>query len=118
VKKKKKTRRAPKKERSGDSQPYSLRLYITGQTARSLTTVRNVQHVCRDLLAGRFELKVIDIYQQPELAREAQIIAAPTLVKRLPLPLRKLVGDLSNEARVLLALDLKPAPKAVAPTKA
>ena len=75
---------------------YKLRLYITGQTPRSVASVQNLRHVCDAYLAGRFELQVIDIYQQPELAREAQIIAAPTLVKKLPLPLRKLVGDLSN----------------------
>jgi circadian clock protein KaiB len=63
--------------------------------------------MCDEHLAGKFELEVIDVYQRPELAKEAQIIAAPTLVKRLPLPLRKLVGDLSNERQVLLGLDIK-----------
>src|SRR5262249_49281779 len=87
---------------------YQLQLYVTGQTPRSVASVRNIQHLCHDYLSGRFELKIIDIYQQPELAREEQIIAAPTLVKQLPLPLRKLVGDLSSEHKVLLALDLKP----------
>ena len=86
---------------------YRLRLYVTGQTPRSLASVRNLRHLCEEYLNGRFELDVIDIYQQPEMASEAQIIAAPTLVKQLPLPLRRLVGDLSNEQRVLMALDLK-----------
>jgi circadian clock protein KaiB len=86
---------------------YSLRLYITGQTPRSSASIRNLRKVCDEYLEGRFELEVIDVYQRPELAREAQIIAAPTLVKRLPLPLRRLVGDLSNERQVLLGLDLK-----------
>jgi len=86
---------------------YSLRLYITGQTPRSSASVRNLRKVCDEYLEGKFELEVIDVYQRPELAREAQIIAAPTLIKRLPLPLRRLVGDLSNERQVLLGLDLK-----------
>jgi circadian clock protein KaiB len=86
---------------------YSLRLFITGQTPRSANSLHNLQQVCNERLAGRFELEVIDIYQQPELAREAQIIAAPTLIKSLPLPIRKLVGDLSNRQRVLLGLDLQ-----------
>jgi circadian clock protein KaiB len=97
-------------ERAAPKQMYSLRLYITGQTPRSAGSVQNLKQVCDQYLAGQFELEVIDIYQQPELAQEAQIIAAPTLVKRLPLPLRRLVGDLSNRRRVLLGLDLKEDP--------
>jgi circadian clock protein KaiB len=96
--------------RDAPRQMYSLRLYITGQTPRSAGSVQNLKQVCEQYLAGNFELEVIDIYQQPELARQAQIIAAPTLVKRLPLPLRRLVGDLSNRRRVLLGLDLKEDP--------
>ena len=96
--------------REAPKQMYSLRLYITGQTPRSAGSVQNLKQVCDQYLAGHFELEVIDIYQQPELAQEAQIIAAPTLVKRLPLPLRRLVGDLSNRRRVLLGLDLKADP--------
>lgn len=86
---------------------YSLRLYITGQTPRSANSIRNLREVCDEFLEGRFELEVIDLYRRPELAREAQVVAAPTLVKRLPLPLRKLVGDLSNKSEVLLGLDIK-----------
>lgn len=86
---------------------YSLRLYITGQTPRSVDSVSNLQQVCKEHLSGRFELEVIDIYQQPELARQAQIIAAPTLIKSLPPPFRRLVGDLSNRERVLIGLDLR-----------
>jgi circadian clock protein KaiB len=91
----------------GARKMYTLRLYITGQTPRSVASIRNLRSVCDKYLTGRFELQVIDIYQQPELAKEGEIIAAPTLVKRLPLPLRKLVGDLSDEQKVLLGLDLK-----------
>jgi circadian clock protein KaiB len=86
---------------------YSLRLYITGQTPRSAASIRNLREVCDEYLEGRFELQVIDLYQRPELAREAQVVAAPTLIKQLPLPLRRLVGDLSNKNEVLLGLDLK-----------
>jgi circadian clock protein KaiB len=103
-------KRAPRRngERAlGAHKMYTLRLYITGQTPRSVASIRNLRTVCDKYLTGRFELQVIDIYQQPELAKEAEIIAAPTLVKRLPLPLRKLVGDLSDEQKVLLGLDLK-----------
>lgn len=91
----------------GARKMYALRLYITGQTPRSVASIRNLRTVCDKYLTGRFELQVIDIYQQPELAKDAEIIAAPTLVKRLPLPLRKLVGDLSDEQKVLVGLDLK-----------
>ncbi|HVA72898.1 MAG TPA: circadian clock KaiB family protein [Candidatus Limnocylindrales bacterium] len=86
---------------------YVLRLYITGHTPRSDASVRNLQEFCEKYLADKFELHVIDIYQQPELAKEGQIIAAPTLVKTLPLPLRRLVGDLSNQQQVMRGLDIK-----------
>jgi circadian clock protein KaiB len=86
---------------------YSLRLYITGQTPRSAASIRNLREVCDEFLEGRFELQVIDLYQRPDLARDAQVVAAPTLIKKLPLPLRRLVGDLSNKNEVLLGLDLK-----------
>lgn len=89
-------------------QPYLLRLYVTGSTPRSSRSIFNIRTLCEDRLLGRYKLEVIDIYQQPELARQEQIIAAPTLIKRLPLPLRKLVGDLSDSERVLAGLDLKP----------
>lgn len=86
---------------------YSLSLYVTGQTPRSAASIKNLRDVCDEYLEGRFELKIIDLYQQPKMAREAQVIAAPTLIKKLPLPLRRLVGDLSNKNQVLLGLDLK-----------
>lgn len=91
----------------GQGKMYSLRLYITGQTPRSAASIRNLREVCDEFLEGRFELKIIDLYQQPELAKEAQVVAAPTLIKKLPLPLRRLVGDLSNKNEVLLGLDLR-----------
>ena len=102
----KKPARAARKV-SSERKMYSLRLYITGQTPRSAASIRNLREVCGEFLKGRFELQVIDLYQQPELAKEAQVVAAPTLIKKLPLPLRRLVGDLSNRNEVLLGLDIK-----------
>lgn len=86
---------------------YILRLYITGQTPRSLQSIENLRKLCDKYLKGKFDLEVIDIYQQPALAAEGQIIAAPTLIKTMPLPLRRLVGDFSDQDRVVLGLDLK-----------
>lgn len=99
--------RAPRKNPGSARKMYSLRLYITGQTPRSAASIRNLREVCDEFLEGRFELQIIDLYERPELAREAQVVAAPTLIKKLPLPLRRLVGDLSNRKEVLLGLDLK-----------
>ena len=87
---------------------YLLRLYVTGTTPRSAKAIRNIRAICEEKLHGRYDLEVIDIYQQPELASRAQIVVAPTLVKRLPLPVRRLIGDLSNIERVLVGLDLVP----------
>jgi circadian clock protein KaiB len=89
------------------TQKYCLRLFVTGQTPRSVKSVENLRRLCEKYLKGRYELEVIDIYQQPAMASENQIIAAPTLIKRLPLPLRRLVGDFSNHDRVVLGLDLR-----------
>ncbi len=86
---------------------YVLRLYVTGMTSKSTQAVLNIKKICEENLKGRYELEVIDIYQQPVLAKDEQIIAAPTLVKKLPFPLRKLIGDMSDKERILLGLDLK-----------
>jgi circadian clock protein KaiB len=86
---------------------YLLRLYVTGMTTRSERAVRNLQDICDEYLKGRYDLEVIDIYQQPVLAKGEQIIAAPTLIKKLPLPMRRIIGDMSNRERVLLGLDLR-----------
>jgi len=87
---------------------YELRLYIAGTTAASSRSVENLRAICEEHLKGRYELLVVDVFQQPTLAKDAQIIAVPTLIKKLPAPLRRIVGDLSNEQRVLVGLDLKP----------
>jgi circadian clock protein KaiB len=83
---------------------YVLRLYVTGMTPRSQRAIENIKEICETELAGRYDLEVIDVYQQPERAKEAQIVAAPTLIKSLPLPLRKLIGDMSDKERVLVGL--------------
>jgi circadian clock protein KaiB len=90
-----------------NSETYVLRLYITGMTPRSTRAIENIRAVCEEHLKGRYELEIIDIYQHPNLAKGEQIIAAPTLIKKLPVPLRRMVGDLSNKERVLLGLDLR-----------
>jgi circadian clock protein KaiB len=87
---------------------YVLRLFVTGMTPRSARAIENIRALCAKHLDGRYDLQVIDIYQQPSLARSEQIVAAPTLIKRLPLPLRRLAGDMSSERRVLAGLDILP----------
>jgi circadian clock protein KaiB len=87
---------------------YVLRLFITGTTSRSSRAIANLRRVCEERLHGEYDLEVVDIYQHPAAAREYQILAAPTLVKMLPLPLRRIIGDLANEERVLAGLDLSP----------
>ena len=95
---------------STDASPpnYVLELYITGATPNSMRAVRNAKDICEQYLAGRYELTIIDIYQQPELAQTARIIAAPTLIKVRPEPQRWLVGDLSDRPRALRLLGLDP----------
>jgi circadian clock protein KaiB len=90
----------------GKGEPYVLRLYVAGVTPRSVHAIENVNRICKEHLQGRWQLEVIDIYQQPALAKADQIIAAPTLVRKSPLPLRKLIGDMSDERRVLVGLGL------------
>jgi circadian clock protein KaiB len=90
-----------------DRKKYVLRLYVTGMTPKSTQAIANVQKLCEKHLADRYELKVIDIYQQPTLAKAEQLIATPTLIKKLPLPLRKLIGDMSDPERFLVGIDLK-----------
>jgi circadian clock protein KaiB len=102
------TRKAkPKSRKRVPRLRYVLRLYITGQTSRSMRSIENLRGLCKKYLKDQFDLEIIDIYQQPALAAEGQIIAAPTLIKAMPLPLRRLVGDFSDQNRVVLGLDLK-----------
>ena len=94
---------------TNDQTHYVLKLYITGTTARSSAAIANIRSLCDEHLAGRYDLQVVDIYQQPSLAAGEQIIAAPTLVKELPSPVKRMVGDLSDRARILIGLDLRQA---------
>jgi circadian clock protein KaiB len=88
---------------------YQLRLYVAGQTRRSLLAVANLRRICDEHLAGRYSIEVIDLLEQPELARTDQILAIPTLVRKLPQPVRKIIGDLSQKERVLVGLNVEPA---------
>jgi circadian clock protein KaiB len=90
------------------NKPYKLRLFITGSTPRSTRAIENMRRICEENLSGQYELEVIDVYQNPEATKDLQIIATPTLVKVLPEPLRRIIGDLSNKERVLAGLDLLP----------
>jgi|SRR6476661_1475923 circadian clock protein KaiB len=93
---------------SGPQDKYVLRLYVTGMTPRSQQAIAAIKTICEKHLKGRYDLEVIDIYQNPILAKDQQIVAVPTLVKQLPSPLRRLIGNLSDEERVLVGLDLRP----------
>ena len=94
------------RQRERRSDKYVLRLYIAGGTPRSTRAVANIREICEHSLNGRYDLEVIDIYQDPVLAKGEQIIAAPTLVKLLPTPLRRFIGDLSDTERILVGMDL------------
>ncbi len=100
--------KAIERNNQAENSKYVLRLYITGATPQSVKAITNLKKICEEHLKNRYELEIIDIYQQPKLAEGDQIIAAPTLIKKLPFPLKKLIGDMSNTERVLIGLDLKP----------
>jgi circadian clock protein KaiB len=95
------------KPRKVESNRYVLRLYVAGQTPKSVHAIANIKKICEENLKGRYVLDVIDLYQQPQLAQGEQIIAVPTLIKKLPPPLRRIIGDMSNTERVLVGLDLQ-----------
>ncbi len=88
-------------------QEFILRLYVTGMTARSKRAIQNIKKICEDYLEGHYNLEVIDIYRQPVLAKGDQIVATPTLIKKLPVPIRKFIGDMSEAEKILLGLDLR-----------
>lgn len=87
---------------------YVIKLYVTGQTPRSQNAIRNLQRICEEELYGRYRLEVIDVLDRPQLAEDEKILATPTVVKELPAPIRRIIGDLSDTERVLLGLDLLP----------
>ena len=93
--------------RKAASRRYVLKLYVAGQSPKSVNAIANIRKLCETHLHGRYVLDVIDLYQQPQLAQGEQIIAVPTLIRKLPLPLRRIIGDLSNTERVLVGLDIK-----------
>jgi circadian clock protein KaiB len=101
--------RLERASRDASSERYLLKLYVSGMTPRSTRAVECVRMICDRYVPGGYDLEVVDIYQQPHLARDDQIVAAPTLVKCLPLPIRRVIGDLSSTDRVLLGLDLRQA---------
>ncbi len=94
----------------GGSDHYVLKLYVAGQTPKSINAITNIKRICEENLKGRYELTVIDLYQQPQLADGEQIIALPTLIKKLPPPLRRIIGDMSDTERMLVGLDLRKKP--------
>ena len=95
--------------RHEETETWELRLYIAGQTPKSVTAFTNLKRLCEEHLPGRYQIEVIDLMQQPQLAAGDQIVAIPTLIRRLPEPLRRIVGDLSNTERTLVGLQLRPA---------
>ena len=105
-------RGAPKrtKERGSAAEAYELRLYVAGQTPKSIAAFANLKKICEEHLAGRYKIEIVDLLKNPHLGKADQILATPTLVRRLPQPMRQIIGDLSNTLRVLVGLDLKPKP--------
>lgn len=91
-----------------DAERWYLRLYVAGQTPKSLVALMNLKRYCEEKLEGRYEIEVVDLIEHPELAESDQIVALPTLVRRLPPPIKKIIGDLSNRYKILVGLDLKP----------
>jgi circadian clock protein KaiB len=91
---------------------YLLKLYVTGKTPRAEKAIANLRRICEDELNGQYELQIIDVLEQPQLAEDEKILATPTLIKNLPLPLRRVIGDLTDKDKVLLGLDVWPQPPA------
>ena len=99
---------APETDPDSDPGHYHLRLYVAGQTAKSVAAISNLKRFCEEHLAGRYDIEVIDLMKNPQLAAGDQILAIPTLVRRLPSPLKRIIGDLSNTDKVLVGLDIRP----------
>ena len=103
-----KTRKKPASKIESKKEIWELRLYIAGKTARAVTAFANLKKICEDHLEDRYSIEIVDLLKKPQLARGDQILAVPTLVRKLPQPVRKIIGDLSNTERVLVGLDLIP----------
>jgi circadian clock protein KaiB len=93
--------------RQATGEMWEFKLYVAGQTPRSITAIANLKSLCEEYMAGRYQIEIIDLFERPELARSDQIVAIPTLVRKLPHPIRRIIGDLSNTQRVLVGLQLK-----------
>jgi circadian clock protein KaiB len=94
---------------SADPEVWDLRLYVAGKTPKSTAAFKNLERLCKEHLAGKYKIEIVDLLVQPQLAKSDQIVAIPTLVRKLPHPIRKVIGDLSNEERTLVGLQLRPA---------
>jgi circadian clock protein KaiB len=105
----KKSTPARSARKTGVGRKIELRLYVAGETPRSLTALSNLKQLCEERVPGKYRIQVIDLLKQPQLASGDQILAVPTLVRRLPQPIRKIIGDLSNRDRLLIGLDMQPA---------
>lgn len=95
------------RKNDGPEEKWELRLYTAGQTPKSLAAIKNLRKVCEEHLAGRYEIEIVDLLKNPRLAKDHQIVAIPTLVRKLPVPIRKIIGDLSDTERALVGLQLK-----------
>ena len=107
--KKASVKKAPKAANRPGRERWNLRLYVAGQTPKSLDAFANLKQICEDHLAGQYSIEIIDLLERPSLAKGDQILAIPTLVRKLPTPIKKIIGDLSDTERVLVGLDLRPA---------
>lgn len=103
------TKASAAKKANGHGAPMELKLYVAGQTPKSLAALANLKKICAEHLQGRYKLHIIDLMKTPQLAQSDQILAIPTLVRKLPQPIRKIIGDLSDQNRVLVGLDLRQA---------
>ncbi len=102
------SRKADKPQNGEQTEKWELRLYTAGQSPKSLSAVRNLKNVCEQHLQGRYDIEIVDLLANPRLAKDHQIVAIPTLVRKLPSPIRKIIGDLSNVERTLVGLELRP----------
>lgn len=105
------TAKGAPEQKPNEPETWNLRLYVAGQTEKSVAALANLKKICEEHLEGRYTIEVIDVSKHPQLARDDQIIALPTLIRKLPEPIRKIIGDLSKTEKVLIGLDLKPGEK-------
>jgi circadian clock protein KaiB len=96
------------RDRASSDKKFVLKLYVSGATRRSSKAIENIRNFCEEHLKGRYELEIIDIYQQPQLLKDEEVLAAPTLIKELPPPLRRLIGDMSDREKILIGLNIQP----------